>query len=141
MNPFSLKDKNILITGASSGIGKICAIECAKMGANTILLARNSSRLQETIDEIESLGIGQKHIFYSVDFESNFNELDKIIEQAVSNFGKIDGFIHAAGIEKTLPINVMKSSDYESLFKVNVISGFELVKIISKKKNCFHYFT
>lgn len=47
-NPFSLEGKTILVTGASSGIGRATAIECAKMGANVIVTARNESRLLET---------------------------------------------------------------------------------------------
>lgn len=48
-NPFSLEGRTIIITGASSGIGKQCAIDCSKMGAKIILIARNEERLKETL--------------------------------------------------------------------------------------------
>jgi NAD(P)-dependent dehydrogenase (short-subunit alcohol dehydrogenase family) len=54
-NPFTLKDKRILITGASSGIGRAIAIECSKMGATVILTARNEERLNETLSQMDNL--------------------------------------------------------------------------------------
>ena len=50
-NPFTLAGKTILVSGASSGIGKAIAIECSKMGANVILTARNKERLEETLSQ------------------------------------------------------------------------------------------
>ena len=55
-NPFSLVGKTILITGASSGIGRATAIECSKMGARCILTARNEERLQETMSNLAGEG-------------------------------------------------------------------------------------
>jgi NAD(P)-dependent dehydrogenase (short-subunit alcohol dehydrogenase family) len=136
-NPFSLEGKNILITGASSGIGKVCAIECAKAGSNLILLGRDLERLKATYDEVEQISnkSGQIHHLFSIDLDFEQNRINSVIEEAVEKIGKLSGFIHAAGIEKTLPVSAMKSVDYGDLFRVNVFSGFELVKIISKKKN------
>lgn len=137
MNPFSLIGKNIIITGASSGIGRVCAIECAKSGANLILLGRNIERLKEAFVEVEknSSTSNQIHHFLAIDFAVEMEKIGAVIELAVEKIGKISGFIHAAGIEKTLPISAMKPVDYENLFKINVVSGLELAKIISKKKN------
>ena len=137
MNPFSLESKNILITGASSGIGKVCAIECARAGANLILLGRDTDRLTATYNEVllNNKATNQTHQIFSIDLDVDQERVSSVIEQAVSKGGKLSGFIHAAGIEKTLPVSAMKSADYENLFRVNVVSGFELVKIISKKKH------
>lgn len=76
---------------------------------------------------------GDSHLIYSLDI-TNYNKIESIVKQSVDILGKIDGFIHSAGIEITKPLNVMKSNDYEKLFSVNVISGFEFAKIITKKK-------
>jgi len=128
-NPFTLKGENIFITGASSGIGRQCAISCSQMGANVILIARDEERLKETFDKLES----GNHLFYSQDIVE-YDELESIIKDTVAKTGKISGFIHSAGIEMTLPLKMMKSEYYNNLFSVNVISGFEFAKIISKKK-------
>ena len=55
-NPFSLEGKTILVTGASSGIGRAVAVECSKMGAVVFLSARNEARLRETMDMMEGDG-------------------------------------------------------------------------------------
>jgi NAD(P)-dependent dehydrogenase (short-subunit alcohol dehydrogenase family) len=127
-NPFSLEEKIVLITGASSGIGRQCAISCSQMGAKTILIARNEERLKETLSQLE----GDNHLMYSLDI-TKFDKIESIIKNSISKIGKIDGFIHSAGIERTLPLGMMKPELYQEIFNVNVIAGFELTKIISKK--------
>lgn len=129
-NPFSLKNKIVLITGASSGIGKQCAISCSKMGARIILVARNEDRLKSVMAELE----GDNHLYFSIDI-TEYDKIADIVKKAVEKVGKIDGFIHSAGIEITKPLKVMKSYDYERLFSINVIAGFEFAKIITKRKN------
>jgi len=126
---FDLEGKNILVTGASSGIGRQCAITFSKLGANVILVARNRQRLEETYNLLEK----GNHLLFSQDI-TEYDELEKIVESSVEKIGRISGFLHSAGIEMTLPLRVMKPSYYENMFAVNVIAGFELAKIISKKK-------
>ena len=58
MNPFNLQNKTILVTGASSGIGRATAIECSKMGASLIITGRNESRLRETMNLLEGYNLG-----------------------------------------------------------------------------------
>ena len=55
-NPFSLSGKTILVTGASSGIGRAIAVECSRMGATVILTARNAERLEKTLSMLEGTG-------------------------------------------------------------------------------------
>ncbi len=126
----SLKGKNIIITGASSGIGRQCAITLSKCGANCILIGRNVQRLEETLSKLN----GENHLYYSVDV-NNTDEVDSIISKSVSKLGKIFGFIHAAGIEITKPFKMHKISDYEIQIRTNAISAFEIMKTVSKKKN------
>ena len=126
---FSLKNKNILITGASSGIGRQCAITFSQLGANVILIARNKERLKQTFDKLEK----GNHLIISQDI-TEYNKLEEIVRCSVEKVGRISGFVHSAGIEMTLPLRSMTPSYYENMFAINVISGFELAKIISKKK-------
>jgi NADP-dependent 3-hydroxy acid dehydrogenase YdfG len=68
MNPFSLENKTILVTGASSGIGRAVAVECARMGACVIATARNEQRLNETLQMMQN-GNHAKHISDLIDFQ------------------------------------------------------------------------
>lgn len=127
-NPFSLANKTILITGASSGIGRQCAIDCSKMGAKVVLVARNEERLKETLSEME----GDGHKLYPFDLNKT-NDIKSFVTQIVAECGKINGLIHAAGIEKTKPIKILTTEDYEEVFRINALSGFELVRQLSGK--------
>ena len=55
-NPYSLEGKTILVTGASSGIGKATAIECSKLGARVVITGRDEARLQQTLSSLEGRG-------------------------------------------------------------------------------------
>lgn len=127
---FTLKNQTIVITGASSGIGKACAQKASDFGANVILIARDENRLNRVKN---SLSKGN-HLIYSVDV-TDAERLEQVIDNAVSLIGKISGFVHCAGIEYTKPLVSMKPENYQEVFEVNVISGFYLAKILSKKKN------
>ena len=130
MNPiFNLNNKNIIITGASSGIGRQCAITFCQLGANIILIARNRERLKDTYNKLEK----GNHLIISQDI-TEYNKLEEVVNTAVDKVGRIYGFVHSAGIEMTLPLRSMQPSYYEKMFSVNVIAGFELARIISKKK-------
>ena len=126
-NPFSLEGKRIIITGASSGIGRQCAIDCSRMGAEVIMIGRNIERLQET----SGMLAGKGHCSISMDvtdIQSTF------IQDIVNQFGTIDGFIHAAGIEKTLPFKLLGQSDYQDILDVNVLSAFEISRQLTSRK-------
>jgi short-subunit dehydrogenase len=76
MNPFSLAGKHIVISGASSGIGRQCAISCAAMGAKLSLLGRNLERLNQTMNSLEGAG----HLLYQIDLS-----IDQDVKTAVEN--------------------------------------------------------
>ncbi|WP_276878068.1 SDR family NAD(P)-dependent oxidoreductase [Chryseobacterium joostei] len=130
MNQFSLKDKNILITGASSGIGRSCSVECSKSGASLILIARNEEELQKTVSMLAPEAKAETIIADIAECEN----LEVLIAEKVSEIGKISGFIHCAGVEKTLPLKKHTPQLYHDIFAVNVIAGFEIAKILSLKK-------
>ena len=126
---FNLTNKNIFITGASSGIGRQCAITFSQLGANVILIARNKERLKDTFNKLKK----GNHLIIPQDI-TEYAKLEEIVNTAVHKVGKISGFVHSAGIEMTLPLRSMQPSHYEEMFSINVITGFELARIISKKK-------
>lgn len=130
MGLFSLSNKTILITGASSGIGRSCAVQCSKMGASLLLMGRNVDELNRTISELQP---GTKVEMIVADF-SKMIDLELLIAEKILTIGKIAGFIHCAGVEKTLPLKKQSSEVFQSIFDINVFAGFELAKIISLKK-------
>ena len=130
MGLFSLSNKTILITGASSGIGRSCAVQCSKMGASLLLMGRNVDELNRTVSELQP---GTKVEMIVADF-SKVVDLELVIAEKILTIGKIAGFIHCAGVEKTLPLKKQTSEVFQSIFDINVFAGFELAKIISLKK-------
>lgn len=128
-NPFSLYGKNIIITGASSGIGKSCAIICNEMGANVIIIGRDERRLMSTYSQLQN----GKNLYYIQDI-TEYKKIEGLISDCVAKLGKIDGFIHSAGIEITLPITATTPDDFNNIFAINVISAMEFIKHLAKNK-------
>jgi len=124
-NPFSLENKTVFITGASSGIGRATAIECSKMGAKCVITGRNSERLDETFHSLE----GEGHIQIIADLTN-----EKDIENLVEQLPVLDGFVSNAGIVNTVPIGFYKESEIENVFKTNTFSMMMLTKYLVKKK-------
>lgn len=129
-NPFSLEDKTVLVTGASSGIGQQCAIDCSRMGAKVILIARTETRLQETLSLLDH---PERHCYYMFDLFQT-GQIKPLVDEIVEKQGKIDGFVYAAGIEKTLPVKLLTPDDYMNVFKVNTLGAFEFIRYFSNKR-------
>lgn len=127
-NPFSLEGKTILITGASSGIGRATAIECSKLGANVILSGRNEEHLADTKNSLLCLN-GQKHksIIADLTDEIQINNLVECVDC-------IDGLVNNAGVNRVKPINFIKMEDLDYIFHSNTFSSVSLTKLLVKKK-------
>ncbi len=123
-NPFSLAGKTILVTGASSGIGRATAIECSRMGATIIMTARNEERLQETLLQLE----GEGHLYVISDL-TNEDEIKQLVEQVP----ELDGVVCAAGISMLKPIQVLSEKDIQSIFATNYTAPVLLTKTLVKK--------
>lgn len=109
-NPFSLGGKTILVTGASSGIGRGVAVVCSKMGAEVVIGGRNKSKLQETLSLME----GQNHSMMVGDL-TDTTSLHSMVEQ----LPKLDGVVHCAGIGQRMPCKMLREEDVEGVMNVN----------------------
>lgn len=130
INLIDLTGKIIIITGASSGIGRETAILLSKLGAKLILIARNKERLRDTINSLE----GESHTDIAFDLTS-FSEYSHLSSRIFQNCGKIAGFVHCAGFSKLIPLRNMNLSDLDEMMKVNYYSFMLLAKEFVKKKN------
>lgn len=125
-NPFSLTGKTILITGASSGIGKASAIQCSAMGANVIITARDEQRLNQTFC---SMDISKQNISIIADL-TNKEDIDRLI----CELPIIDGVMLCAGKSKRLPIQFITRESLDDLFNINFYAPVELLRLLYKKK-------
>lgn len=130
-NPFSLEGKIIIVTGASSGIGQQCAIDCSKMGATVILIARNEERLRETLSQMENQ---HQHLMYSVDL-CDLKDFSIIIKDIVAQKGKINGLLNCAGISSVTPLKLLTEDLFDKFFKTNVYSAIALTKEVCRMGN------
>lgn len=122
-NPFTLEGKTILVTGASSGIGRGIAIACSKMGATVIINGRNEQRLAETMTEMQ----GEENLSLAADL-SDSNSLTGM----VSRLPKLDGIVHCAGIGQRVLCKQLQEADLDTMmdvnFKVPVMLQTEILK-------------
>ena len=128
-SPFSLNGRKILITGASSGIGKATAKLASAMGAVCVINGRDETRLNAALAELA--GEGHKAIAMPLTPE-NCKEL---VVKAVSLVGPLNGFVHCAGIEKTMPFRITALSDLHEVMSVNLDAFWEITRELVKKKN------
>jgi NAD(P)-dependent dehydrogenase (short-subunit alcohol dehydrogenase family) len=124
-NPFSLDGKTILVTGASSGIGKAVALECSKMGATLVITGRNADRLAETFESLE----GKDHWKVSGDLKKP-SDLDMIVECLPS----LDGIVHAAGIARPVPVAFVNEEVINDVMGINFNSPLLLTQKLLKQK-------
>lgn len=124
-NPFSLSGKVILVTGASSGIGREIAIQTAKSGANLILTGRNTERLNETLSMLGSDG----HLAIAADLSTEAG-----ISQLVGALPALDGVVHSAGIIKRVPLKLISEKNLNELMQINFMAPALLTRALYKQK-------
>ena len=125
-----LNNRNIIITGAASGIGRETAIIASRFGANVIMLDLSEDGLKETSSLLE----GNKHKYYTIDL-TNTDAVSTIVKDIVCKYGLINGLVHCAGISSRKPLNVLTKDGFGKVMDVNFYSFVELVRQICKKKH------
>ena len=128
----SILNKSILITGSSDGIGKSLAIEFSKLGANIILLGRNSEKLDAVYDLLDHSHVSQKHLILEADLALLSNEAAQEIFIAISQeFEVLDGIIHNAAVLGTMSsLEDYDLSSWDEVMKVNLRAPFILTKTL-----------
>lgn len=125
MNPFSLANKTIIVTGASSGIGAQTAISASELGATVILSARNKSKLEETFSKLK----GENHQIIVADL-TKLEEVQELVEK-VKN---IDGVVHSSGIVRPFPVKFIDEKHIKEMFEINYNAPVLLMSKLFKAK-------
>lgn len=124
-NPFSLEGKMILVTGASSGIGRETALACARMGAGVVITGRNADRLKETFEQLETSN--------KMQILADMTSKDDV-EALVASLPPLDGAVLCAGNSITLPLQFGTREKFDDMFNVNFFAPIELLRLVYKKK-------
>ena len=124
-NPFTLIDKNILVTGASSGIGLATAIECSRMSANLVVTGRDKERLDTCLNSLT----GSHHSCFQADLTKN-----EELMQMVAQVPVLDGVVICAGQGTSLPIKSANTQKYLDLFEINFFAPVEMLRLLLKSR-------
>lgn len=124
-NPFSLKGKTILITGAAGGIGRATCVECAKLGATLVLTDINENGLKETLNNLE----GQNHKYIVANLTS-----EEALDSLLLDVPMLDGFVSNAGVTKPTPVKFINKDDLERIMSINTFAPMYLTQRLLKKK-------
>lgn len=125
-NPFSLEGKTILVTGASSGIGRATATACSKMGATVVATGRNPQKLEATLITLE----GDSNQIIAADLTK-----DEDVKKLVYRIPKLDGIVHCAGIGHRMPAKLLTMTEVEMVMNSNFISAVSLqTQLLNAKK-------
>lgn len=124
-NLFSLSEKNILITGATSGIGKSTSILFSKFGAKLIIVGRNKEKLENLLTLLE----GNNHSYIVYDF----HDLDNL-DNLASKVPQVDGIVHSLGIALNQPFKFTNRKDLNEVMDINFFAPFLLTHCLHKLK-------
>jgi NAD(P)-dependent dehydrogenase (short-subunit alcohol dehydrogenase family) len=120
-----LEGKHILVTGASSGMGRVFCQMIAKEGATISLIARNEERLKETLSKMD----GEGHDYYVCDLTD-----EEQLKATIAQLKAVDGVVFCAGINDYVPLKFVKQEKLERIFQTNFYSQVILTQMLVKKK-------
>jgi 3-oxoacyl-[acyl-carrier protein] reductase len=117
----TLSGRVALVTGASQGIGRACALRLAKSGATLALAARGQEKLQTLVAEIA--GVGGTAVAFPLDV-SDEEQIKSTFKAAIAQFGKIDILVNNAGITRDQLLMRMKRADWDAVLNTNLTSAY-----------------
>jgi NAD(P)-dependent dehydrogenase (short-subunit alcohol dehydrogenase family) len=127
INPLDLTGRRVLVTGASSGIGRETAILLSRLGASLTVAGRDENRLADTVARLE----GEGHSAASFDI-SRLDAIPAWVKQLAAG-GPFDGLVHSAGIHQAAPLRVLNPAAMEDVMRTNVLSAAFLAKGFRQK--------
>jgi len=124
MNPMDMTGRRVMVSGASSGLGRATAIQLSQLGAQLVLVARNHDRLEET----RSLLAGDGHHIIERDLGTEIDAIPKWMKQVTETTGPLHGLVHSAGVVSMLPLRVLSLAKLNELMDINFNSAVLLTK-------------
>jgi NAD(P)-dependent dehydrogenase (short-subunit alcohol dehydrogenase family) len=131
VNPMDMTGRTVLVTGASSGIGRATAGLLSRLGARLVLVGRNAERLAETYGRLEGCG----HRIEQMDL-TGVDSIPKWLKTVANEIGPLDGLVHSAGVQKTRPLSVLDYATLESLMRINLGAAVALTRGFRQKGVC-----
>lgn len=128
LNPLDLTARRILITGASSGIGRATAILLSQLGAQLVLVGRSGDALQETLQSLE--GSGHRAAPFDL---FDLDEIQNLVNSVASNGGPLSGLVHSAATQVTKPLRYLGIADQKTMMDLNYVAALALVKAFRHK--------
>lgn len=128
INPMELENRTILVTGASSGIGRETAILLSQLGARLILVGRRPEQLEKTISLLDGAS-HQVHVFDLL----NVDDIPHWMKGIASASGPLNGLVHSAGMQFTKPLRITTGENLEELMRINVTAAFSLARAFRQK--------
>ena len=124
-----LKDRVILVTGASRGIGRVAALTFAAHGATVVLHGRGVAALEKVYDEIEARGYAQPAAIPLDLDKATTRDYDALAYAIESQLGRLDGILHnASHVEKLSPLQQQSAEEWNQMMRVNLIAPFALTQ-------------
>jgi 3-oxoacyl-[acyl-carrier protein] reductase len=123
----SLSGRVALVTGASQGIGRTCALRLAKDGATVVAAARNQEKLNELVTEITAAR--GKATAFTLDVADE-NQVKETVKAAITQFGKIDILVNNAGITRDQLVMRMKRADWDAVLQTNLTSAYLCIQSV-----------
>lgn len=123
INPMEMTGRTVLVTGASSGIGRDTCVLLSQLGARVVLLARDRARLDETLSRMEGTG----HLAREVDL-TQVDAIPDFVQAIAGEVGPLAGLVHSAGNQVTVPVRAMDGKLFERHMDINVTAAGMLIK-------------
>lgn len=126
-----LRERNILITGASDGIGRALALECARLGAQVIIHGRNKAKLEKVHDEITAIEDAARPSIAVMDLlEAQSDAYESLAQGIEEQFGRLDGLVHNASmLGERYPLQQYDIVSWQKVMHVNLTAAFALTQV------------
>jgi len=128
LNPMDLSGRTVLVTGASSGIGRATCIVLSRLGAKVVLTARDPQRLQETARAMD----GGPHEIEQYDL-ADVDSIPDWLKAISRKTGSLSGVVHSAGLQTTRPLRFLNTGDLEEITRINVTAAVQLARGFRQK--------